>query len=148
MVAAANNSVPTGTVMIWTQEIIPEGWLECNGQPVNPTFSLYKIMTKTPDYRNIFLQGANGNLGQKIEAGLPNIKGTASAGEVTGLGNVASTLNGPFYQAEKYPRSLIGDPSFVSFALGFDASLSNPLYGKSNTVQPPAVTVKYIIKCD
>ena len=30
--------------------------------------------------------------------------------------------------------------------LGFDASRSNPIYGNSNTVQPSAYTVYYIMK--
>ena len=30
--------------------------------------------------------------------------------------------------------------------LGFDAALSNPIYGKSTTVQPPAIAVKMLIK--
>ena len=31
-------------------------------------------------------------------------------------------------------------------ALNFNASASNPIYGSSNTVQPPALTMRYIIK--
>jgi hypothetical protein len=30
----------------------------------------------------------------------------------------------------------------------FDASRSNAIYGKSNTVQPPAYTVYYIMRVD
>ena len=33
-----------------------------------------------------------------------------------------------------------------SYYFDFDASLSNSIYGNSNTVQPPAVVMNYIIK--
>ena len=35
---------------------------------------------------------------------------------------------------------------FYRGALTFDASFSNPIYGASSTVQPPALTMRYIIK--
>lgn len=60
LVSAADNSVPIGTVIIWTKEIIPEGWLECNGQPVNEALypDLHKLMPNTPNYQGMFLRGA------------------------------------------------------------------------------------------
>ena len=86
------NSVPTGTVLSGLYTTVPNGFLLCNGQEV-AIESFHKLYTqigslaccqssnagmfKIPDLRGRFLEGANGNLGIYIEAGLPNI--TASA---------------------------------------------------------------------
>lgn len=39
-----------------------------------------------------------------------------------------------------------GSTAANAFPLAFDASLSNKIYGSSNTVQPPALTVKFYIR--
>ena len=90
-----------------------------------------------PDLQDRFLQGANGNLGTVKEAGLPNIVGT--------FGKVSDSFSdGAFYS-----NGTQGGWSGGSWPFGiiyFDASRSNSIYGKSDTVQPPAVCVNYIIK--
>jgi microcystin-dependent protein len=40
----------------------------------------------------------------------------------------------------------VGDPQGVTSKLNFDASLSNSIYGASNTVQPYSLTTRFIIK--
>lgn len=63
VVSAADNSVPVGTVIIWTKEEIPEGWLECNGQPVPDMYSdLKDLMPVTPNYQGMFLRGAGSQI--------------------------------------------------------------------------------------
>ena len=86
------------------------------------------------------LQGSdsNHNAGTTIEAGLPNITG--------GLSFSRSSLSssGAFSSVSPTTRSLpSGNSSFLSGSYGcsFSASSSNSIYGKSDTVQPPAYVV-------
>ena len=73
--------------------------------------------------------------GQYIKAGLPNITGTASARD----SDISDVVSGAFYQgASKY--GLAFSRWDTSGSECFDASRSNPIYGKSDTVQPPSVT--------
>lgn len=71
-------------------------------------------------------------LGDLVEAGLPNITGTTSmtTGGSTGAFYPAGL---PGHGSQEYH----GDFSHV----GFDASLSNPIYGNSTTVQPQSIKV-------
>ena len=81
---------------------------------------------------NGFMQfGGTGNF---VEAGLPNITGTAYGDEFPS--GLATT--GAFYDAGKFSDSATGS-SQPSRILGLDASRSNSIYGNSTTVQPPSV---------
>ncbi len=148
LVQAKNNSVPIGTVIAWAKEIIPEGWLECNGQAVNETLypDLHVLMPHTPDYRDRFLQGTGINpVGERIEAGIPNLKGVAGAfyGDLGGNYGLFRT-----YNVDNVPVGA----SFIMPRRGqleFNANRYNPIYKDNvNTVQPPTVVVKYIIKAE
>lgn len=102
------------------------------------------------------LQGADSGhaVGTTIAAGLPNIEGKAMirTGSQVGGETIAEyqkgALNGVIRESgnavwwsalaavenvSKYPLD----------SLHFDASKSNPIYGKSNTVQPPAYVVHF-----
>ena len=67
--AKSTSGVPVGTIVAWPVAANPEDmdkWLECNGQPVNPTIypELFALIGgNTPDFRNNFLNGASGNVG-------------------------------------------------------------------------------------
>lgn len=69
-----------------------------------------------------------------VEAGLPNIEGTMlrdiSEGSATGALKITNAYNGSMW-AGSVAVTRMRDWSF-------DASLSNPIYGKSDTVQPPS----------
>ena len=62
----------------------------------------------------------------------------------------ASAKSGAFkgYTSDKDIRinNVAKDGNGDGYYFIFDASLSNPIYGNSNTVQPPAVVMNYIIK--
>ncbi len=95
-----------------------------------------------PDLIGLFAQGSN-IPGEKIAAGLPNIKGGV------GVYNSNNTFGGTKWHAGNYPGSGnstsyggVGDAGYVEI----DASGSNPIYGASNTVQPPALTLLPCIK--
>ena len=101
-----------------------------------PTFNL-------PNYTDRVAQGLG--LGY-IEAGLPNITGTWRAGG--GNNQCGPTgLTGAYYQVSEgnntNPASASGG---TAGTVGFDASLSNTIYGNSTTVQPPATKSYWIIK--
>ena len=155
-------NVPVGTILQGLYATAPTGFLLCNGQEVAiASFpKLYEAigtfegcqsenegMFKVPDLRGRFLEGADGNLGNRIEAGLPNIVGTVLGGAHS-LNVGYGDYKGAFYNPGlKYGMSTVGNNgSTWSGSLGIKASLCSPIYGSSETVQPPAVCVNYIIK--
>lgn len=127
-----------------------EAILEC--RPVGSYF-----ITETEDDPNVLFGGGwkrvKGKIlqcsddkhqaGTDIEAGLPNIKGGFSRQ----VNNSYMGDNGAFYIMESGQQSSgqysgTGYPSGV----GFDASRSNSIYGKSDTVQPPTHVVNAWIR--
>ena len=92
-----------------------------------------------------FMNGSADEVGNNIEAGLPNIEGTAST---TDSGNVyknTSIFSGAFRATYNENISANGytatDSKSYYDNLVFDASLSNSIYGNSETVQPASVSV-------
>lgn len=86
--------------------------------------------------------------GTTVEAGLPNITGEYTKRKVI---NSANSVYNDTQKAEKAFKVITSDTTLNSIQLVtnsasnaggenviFDASLSNPIYGASNTVQPPA----------
>ena len=147
--AAAANSMPVGCVIAWPLNAdIPDGYLECNGQVVNATSYplLAALMASTPDMRTVFLQGSN-TAGQLVQAGLPNLTGYVyaftghKAGEQETDGSLF-TVGNSTHSSQTTPGA---DDGYVK-EIRFDASKKNTIYGQSETVQPPAYTVKWIIK--
>lgn len=151
--------VPLGTLLQGLYATAPTGFLLCNGQEVAiASFpELYAVigtlegcqsqnagMFKVPDLRGRFLEGANVNLGNRIEAGLPNITGSFGA---QGSTDVISLGTGAF-RVEQLGKIDAGLSGYSNYSLkqSFDASRSSSIYGNSTTVQPPAVCVNYIIK--
>ena len=78
-------------------------------------------------------------LGEIVEAGLPNIEGTAGQVKVS-TNNNTGALTYTSGTASKWNDSASGS------ILKLDASLSNPIYGNSNTVQQEAVQYPYFIQ--
>ena len=84
-------------------------------------------------------------LGNLIEAGLPNITGESNIG-----GNAPKTVlsSGALRQVRYQLNSVVNATSSDISDLAqtaLDASLSNPTYGKSDTVQPQSIRVYYYI---
>ena len=143
----AASGVPIGTIIAWISYNNPTDgtWLDCNGQSCASFPALVSVLGRNtvPDFRNRFLEGSS-SPGSYVDAGLPNITGAFHAhciGYGLGWGN------GAFYTTLNSDREADGNgwdngsPDFH-----FDASRSNPIYGRSSTVQPPAVTVRWLIK--
>lgn len=141
------SGVPIGTVIAWpgTKNPTDGTWLECNGQSCAGYSTLVSVLGKStvPDYRNRFLEGST-SPNQVIEAGLPNITGHFRA-----LLQDSSSVfvDGAFtyywhYVGENGSRNGAGETQHITL----DASRSSSIYGKSSTVQPPATTVRWLIK--
>lgn len=90
-----------------------------------------------PDFRNRTIWGAD-SFGY-VEAGLPNINGEFISTHDGATGAFKST---------KISNSDIrgASGSYSRFTHNLDASRSNAIYGKSNTVQPPAVKVRVVTR--
>ena len=150
---------------------LPSGYLLCDGSAVSRTMypDLFSAIGTTygsgdgsttfnlPDYNTAqrFAQGGT-VAGVEKEAGLPNIEGTFSEG----IPNSATTTRTAIVQSGSGAFGIDNSSAatrntFTSGALSttswpnihtFDASRSNPVYGNSDTVQPNALTTRYIIK--
>lgn len=80
--------------------------------------------------------------GTTVEAGLPNITGRAGPDEQAGFYNVnRPNAYGAFYGGGKSYDWAASGTRTPGKDLCFDASRSNPIYGRSNTVQPAAYYV-------
>lgn len=101
--------------------------------------------------KGAFIEGADGNhkAGDNIDAGLPNITGERLSSYGGCDDSRKSSATGCFKQApdKKFPATTNAD-AWVGDGNGFkfDASLSNPIYGKSNTVQPKAYVSHYWLR--
>ena len=129
-----------------------DDWLVANGQEVSRTIykglfdyfgTLYGegdgVTTfNLPNLVDRVAWGADVGIGTYVEAGLPNITGNGGFFERTNPGE--KQMKGAFFVDETTKNNLgSNDSDWDNFTLAFDASLSNPIYGNSETVQPPAV---------
>lgn len=151
--AIAKRGTPVGSIEYFAMATPPWGYLIANGAAVGRStypglFDAIGTMFgegdgettfNLPDLMDRFAQGST-TPGKKVEAGLPNIEGYTVSGlqYPTGFGGAMYSRG---YVGAKAPGA---DNSGTS--LGFDASLSNPIYGASDTVQPPALTLLPCIK--
>lgn len=156
-IEAYKNPVPTGSVIPFAGETSPEGFLLCNGQEVSRvTYArLFSVIGEkfgagdgvttfqVPNLVEKFIEGTESSVGQTLDAGLPNITARMN-GMMTDSGG---GFSGAVYVTGK-PR--IRGWSSADYDeirnLAFDASIGSDVYGKSNTVQPPAVKMLLIIK--
>ena len=153
--AFAEKGIPVGMVGFFAMST-PPGYLMADGTAVGrETYpDLFAAIGTTfgegdgettfnlPDLIDRFAQGSN-TPGQKIEAGLPNITGGV------GLYNSNNTYGATRWHPGNYP----GSGNSTSFGseggagyVEIDARGSNPIYGSSDTVQPPALTLLPCIK--
>lgn len=151
---------PAGTIYAFAGNDIPTGYLPCNGSVISRTTyaDLFAVIGTTygsgdgsttfnlPDLTDRFLEGSS-TAGNYISAGLPNIKGVLVSPSNDGWKVLQD--NTLFYSGTSdydYRTHLESQPNGMSGAQYFDASRYNPIYGNSDTVQPSALTMRYIIK--
>ena len=125
--------MPIGTILPYVGNLsdIPSGWHLCDGTDGTPNL-----------LDNRFLEG-DATIGMFKEPGLPNITGKIRGGRAieTDLQN-----QGAFELMSAISYVSISDYNGGQYLYNFDASLSNSIYGNSNTVQPRSYTVYFIIK--
>lgn len=120
---------PVGTIIPYAGDLnkIPYGWYLCDGS------------NGTPNLSGRFLEGVTSGAKQWHDAGLPNITGW--------FGNMeerSAYFAGAF---SAHGTSTGAGPDDDGGINGyFDASKSNPIYGRSSTVQPASYTVYYIMR--
>lgn len=150
-------AMPIGTVLYYAGSTAPNGWLVCDGSEVSKeTYAqLYAVIGTTygtatssdnfvlPNLIDRFAQGSK-TVGTQKDAGLPNIEGVWhitdwAVGNYTTSGAVSYTNAGSL-------KCVDGTASQPLGTFTFNASNSNSIYGNSDTVQPPSLTLLPIIK--
>lgn len=156
---SGGDGIPIGSYLLWSSNnvTLPEGWLVCDGSAVSRTTyaELFDVIGTTygvgdgtttfnlPNYIDNFAQGS-ATAGTVKSAGLPNITGQVTVYNtrfVSPLGALTDTTNGSFNRAANTGADLC-----ATSYLRFDASDSSSIYGASDTVQPPALTCRVLIK--
>ena len=100
--------------------------------------------TAVPDFRNRTLWGDTSPRTVK-EAGLPNITGSYNAprGSVN-YANTSGAIVAVSIGPDEEPDNGCDGGEITGWT--FDASRCSSIYGKSTTVQPPALTTRFLIK--
>lgn len=148
--------VPVGSIVSYAANTPPDGWLVCDGAAVNRKdyTELFAVIntkygsgdgSKTfnlPNFINRTFWGGSSS-GAVKEAGLPNITGSVGKGTTATV-----SKSGAFSSSTYRDDSYIGHTQYngKSVTFKFKASDSNAIYGKSTTVQPPALQTLIIIK--
>lgn len=129
----------TKTNLQYETELNSKGF--CGFYVVDTTTNTIRL----PYYGKAFIQGAISGEDVDKSAGLPNITGTTHAQDGY-LRNPANS--GAFSQWISVGGSTRSGDGGNSASYGvFDASKSNAIYGRSNTVQPASVAVYYYVVC-
>lgn len=137
-----------------------DGWLLCDGSSylqsdypalfecLGTKFGGDETSFNVPDLRGRFLQmvSADAVVGDMKDAGLPNITG----GMRFDFGDMSCgphQVDGAFEsKVSKVGRPNMYDSNPAVGTVGLNASRSNPIYGNSDTVQPPALMSNVFIK--
>lgn len=101
----------------------------------DPNVTIGGTWVKIAENRAIMGASETHPAGTTVEAGLPNIEGSASCDGGAGLMRTDSLLSGAFGRG----TTLSWQPATQNYkgnSLTFDASKSNAIYGASDTVQP------------
>ncbi|WAW01154.1 tail fiber protein [Oxalobacter formigenes] len=152
-----DSGTPIGAIEYFGTSAAPAGYLIANGAAVGRTTypDLFAAIGTAfgegdgsttfnlPDLIDRFAQGSD-TPGQKLEAGLPNISGTLPSVKLgVFLGSASGAFNS---QSGDSSELLASGGSGKRVNTDFVASRSNPIYGASETVQPPALTLLPCIK--
>ena len=153
----AAEMVPVGVVQAFAGSNTPAGWLLCDGSAVSRTTyaALFAVIGTTygagngsttfnlPNLVDKFIQG-NATSGTAKAAGLPNIVGTIRALKVRSTNS--SDQTGALYGSDFQQVCASDGTQWGWTKLNLNAGSWNSIYGNSTTVQPPALTMRYIIK--
>ena len=152
---------PVGHIIPYMGNTAPKHYLICDGSVYNiadyPDLAKHflnefgsmgyfggdgSVTFAVPNLTNKFLKGSN-IAGNNEDAGLPNITGSFSTYDYDTHSRAGAFYdNGALNSSGKAGSSTDGEWSNI----GFNASLSNSIYGNSETVTPENVSVLYCIK--
>ena len=157
-----SSQIPVATVFYMAVNTAPAGYLICDGRAVERSAypELFDAIGATygegdgsttfnlPDLIGRFAEGSV-TPGTVKEAGLPNITGVANTVSIgkfflgtSDYGGAISSVTTVTNVDGSVPTGL----QTQTTGIDFNASRSNTIYGKSNTVQPPALTLLPVIK--
>ncbi len=151
--------VPIGSIDYVATTTSPTGYLKADGAAVGrETYpDLFAAIGTTfgegdgsttfnlPDLMGRFAEGS-ATPGTVKAAGLPNVTGTLDA---VGTSSKNYEPSGPFYHliaGDGMTYATIPDATVDLASLQFDLRRANPIYGASDTVQPPSLTLLPCIK--
>lgn len=156
----ADTLTPAGTMLPFAGKTVPSGWLLCNGAAVSRTtyarlFSAIGTSWGTgdgsttfnlPNCDSRFLEGTTdaSKVGTYLEAGLPNITGSANWG--AGTSNLWKNHSGAFEFTTSGTMKCADTSGEGDAHLYMSASYSNSIYDNSVTVQPDSIYTLIIIK--
>ena len=173
LVSGASGGVPVGSVVAYsgTATTAPEGFLWCNGAKYNKltypelyqaigetytpasekggsTFRVPDLTDKIP-WQSGSLSGSKA-VGSEIAAGVPNITGTFHARPINSTMGSATGMFTQTFRNEINNSFSLGGGNFVG-SIGemkytLNARSQNSIYGNSSTVQPPAISMKFMIR--
>lgn len=132
------------TADVW-QTIYPIGSVYISTDPTDPADLFGGTWSEIAPDRTLWFRETSVTVvtGKNIEAGLPNITGVLTGKDQLIAPPESNT--GALYTVRgttsRYVSLGGSSGSRDAYQLAFDASKSNSIYGKSATVQPPAVTV-------
>lgn len=147
---------PVGTLIWFGGSTAPSGYLLCNGDAVSRTTysALFAVIGTAygagdesttfnlPNLIDKFIEGS-ATAGMEKEAGLPEIAGRLN---LTVTGNTSYPPSGPFYKDNSSKGAGWAGGNQTDYSYSFSASRVSSIYGKSTTVQPPALTALPCIK--
>lgn len=134
-VSQGSSTLPIGTILPYVGDLnkIPHGWFLCDGT------------NGTPNLTGRFLQGWGWDdfnihsAGEYIQEGLPNIWGSNDS-------NTDFNYHSGAFWGSNYNNSPDDGGKNGYHGLNFDASRCSWIYGNSETVQPRAYVVYYIMR--
>ena len=163
--ASLDSGNPSGTIIAYAGKTIPKGYLLCNGGAVSRTTyaKLFEAIGTTygagdgtttfnlPNLHKRFAEftTTTSEVGQKVEAGLPDITGKAQfmrhSNGTSAFHDVSGCISwGP--QGAEMPDGAIVSSRTKTDGFKIVASSGDSTFGRSVTVQPPAVKFLPLIK--
>lgn len=130
-----NDTNPTQALL---EAIYPVGSIYIGVMAICPLSALFGTWALVSSGRVLQGSDVNHSAGSTIEAGLPNI--TGGWDDQSG-GNGSNVKTGAFKNSVTYSSNSWGTTSGTVSQIVFSAEDSNPIYGNSSTVQPPAYVV-------
>ena len=164
--ASSAVGIPLGLMLPYSAnaQTPPAGFLYAEGQAVSRTMyaDLFQLIGTTygsgdgsttfnlPDMRDRYAQGST-TAGTAKSAGLPEIEGHISSRNTDSLlwkAKSAMDPQGAFYVYSDGTKGIYTSAvaNYEAAVIGIRASKYNAIYGNSDTVTPPTLTVRWIIK--